>query len=66
MSSSDETALIIALIILGIIVHFIPAYVAYNRKKKNRAAILILNIFLGWTLLGWVGALVWAMTKDKE
>jgi hypothetical protein len=27
-------------------------------------AIGVLNFFLGWTLLGWIGALVWACTAD--
>jgi hypothetical protein len=44
--------------------YFIPAIVAFCRKKTNRAAILAVNIFLGWTFLGWVVALVWALAVD--
>lgn len=40
--------------------YFLPTIIAYHRRHRNLLAILILNIFLGWTLLGWVGALVWA------
>ena len=52
------------LIILGI--YLLPSVVAWNRKHNNRAAIITLNILLGWTVIGWAGALVWAMTKDVE
>ena len=52
--------------IVGIVLYFVPGVVAYNRKHNNRAAILTLNILLGWTVIGWAGALVWAMTKDVE
>jgi len=45
-------------IILAIIIYFIPAIVA--GKKQCFSGVLILNIFLGWTFLGWVGALIWA------
>lgn len=45
-------------------VYFIPAIV--GRKKANFTAIFVLNFFLGWTLLGWVIALVWACTIEKE
>jgi len=32
----------------------------------NMDAILILNLFLGWTFLGWVIALVWAFTNREK
>ncbi len=44
--------------------YIIPGVVASSRNKRNAGAIWTLNILLGWTLLGWVGALVWAMTHD--
>jgi hypothetical protein len=34
------------------------------RKKRNATAILALDLLLGWTVLGWVAALVWALTRD--
>ena len=42
--------------------YFIPTIVGH--KKQNAGAIFALNLFLGWTVLGWIVALVWAMTKD--
>lgn len=27
---------------------------------------MVLNIFLGWTFLGWLAALVWALTTDTK
>jgi Superinfection immunity protein len=32
------------------------------RGHQSTAAILVLNLLLGWTLLFWVIALVWAFT----
>ena len=54
---------IIIFAIVGLI-YFLPAIVA--NRKKNCDAIFVLNLFLGWTFLGWVIALVWAMTTEKE
>ncbi|PDT77153.1 superinfection immunity protein [Bradyrhizobium sp. C9] len=53
------------LILLGvsICIYFIPTFVASERKHQNFAAIVIVNIFLGWTFIGWVAALVWAFTQ---
>lgn len=44
--------------------YFLPFLIGYN--KKNAMAIFTLNLLLGWTLIGWVVALVWAVSKDKE
>ncbi|MFQ5882888.1 MAG: superinfection immunity protein [Candidatus Methylomirabilales bacterium] len=44
--------------------YFIPSIVGTVRDKRNIGAIFVLNIFLGWTLIGWVVALVWAVAKD--
>lgn len=44
------------------LVYLGPAIVAGLRRHPQRSAILVLNLLLGWTLLGWVAALVWAWT----
>lgn len=58
--------LLILLPILALIctAYFVPTIVAYARQKRNAGAILALNIFLGWTVIGWVVALVWALKTD--
>jgi len=52
----------ILLIFLVILIYLLPTVVGWN--KKNIGAIFLLNLFLGWTFIGWVVALVWAATKD--
>ena len=54
-----EFVVIIALIAL----YFLPTIIACKQEHKNIPAIAALNILLGWTILGWVGALVWALSK---
>ncbi|MBP9132693.1 MAG: superinfection immunity protein [Saprospiraceae bacterium] len=55
-----------ALIIIAIsfAVYFLPSIV--GRNKENSASIILLNLFLGWTFVGWVVALVWAVSKDDN
>lgn len=48
--------------ILIFIVYFLPTMAGF--KKKNRAAIFVLNLLLGWTVIGWIIALIWATTRD--
>jgi hypothetical protein len=51
-------------IIVGAIIYFLPSVIGWKKKKSD--AILLLNILLGWTLIGWVVALVWALAADPE
>lgn len=46
--------------------YFVPSMVAAERKHHNTSAIVVLNLFLGWTLVGWVVALVWANTATRS
>tara|TARA_Y100000310_G_scaffold50306_1_gene46363 strand:+ start:33 stop:296 length:264 start_codon:yes stop_codon:yes gene_type:complete len=58
--------LLTLVIIIAIpLIYFIPSIIARKRKHPNRVAILVLNLFLGWTFLGWVAALVWAFTIPR-
>ena len=50
--------------LVSLFIYFIPTIVAVSNKKRNSGAIGALNFFLGWTLIGWVVALVWAVSKD--
>ena len=48
------------------LVYFIPTIVASHRHHPQLTAIFILNLFLGWSLIGWVGALVWAVLHQQR
>lgn len=48
-------------IAIAAVVYFLPALVAASRERA-KLPIFVLNLFLGWTVLGWVVALVWAVT----
>ena len=56
-------------VVYGLIVaalYVLPYILAKIRKKENATAIGILNLFAGWTAIGWIGALVWAAMNDKK
>ncbi|MCD7785616.1 MAG: superinfection immunity protein [Oscillospiraceae bacterium] len=55
----------IILLLIGLAVYFIPTIVAVKRDHPNKVAIICVNIFLGWSFLGWVVSLVWAL-KNPE
>lgn len=53
-------------VFIAFAIYFIPLIVAYIRKHNNTAAIAVLNLVLGWTFLGWLAALLWALNSDIE
>lgn len=52
--------------IIGIFIYCIPALLAKDRKHHNTMAIAALNLLTGWTGIGWVAALIWAMTATQR
>ena len=46
------------------VLYFLPTIIGFARSKRDAGAILLLNFFLGWTAIGWVIALVWALKQD--
>jgi hypothetical protein len=57
-----SATIIISLIFLFI--YFVPAIIGSD--KKHSAGIAILNLFLGWTFIGWAIALIWAVSSEKN
>jgi hypothetical protein len=54
-------------LILLLAIYFVPWFVARSRQHHATDAIFIANLVLGWTLLGWFGALAWAaMPVERE
>ena len=54
------------LILMGIMLYFIPTIIAILKKKPNKLAISALNFFLGWSIIGWVVALVWSLSNNSS
>ena len=48
------------------VLYIVPAVTACRRSHRNAEAICALNILLGWTILGWAVALIWALCNDTK
>jgi ABC-type Na+ efflux pump permease subunit len=64
MEGSLAVLIMALLAIFSLFFYFLPSIA--GRRKRNAGAIFILNLLLGWTFIGWVVALVWALCKDPE
>lgn len=41
--------------------HFLPSIIAGVRHARNFGWILVINLLLSWTVIGWIVALIWSM-----
>lgn len=59
---------VILLFFVGLVIfaYLLPSFVALQRKHVNTDAICVLNILVGWSFIGWVAALVWALVKSDD
>lgn len=64
--ADDDTALGFGVLALVLFAYFLPTFIAASRKSAQTAAIFILNLFLGWTFLGWVIALIWSFVNSSK
>jgi Superinfection immunity protein len=54
----------IVLVPLFLIAYFIPFFIATGRKHRFSTAIGLINLLLGWTFIGWLAAIIWAVNRD--
>lgn len=50
----------------GIAIYFLPTIIGFKRNQPNKTSIFLLNLFLGWSLIGWVISLVWATKNESQ
>jgi len=48
--------------LMAMVLYFLPSLAPWG--KRNWGAIFLLNLLLGWTLIGWIVALVWGWTIE--
>jgi hypothetical protein len=63
---SHGSLLLGVLMFIALGLYIAPSVIAFNRQHLNRVPIFVLNLLLGWTLIGWVGALVWSLTNERK
>lgn len=56
---------VLGLILAGVTFYVLPSLIARSRGVADQTKIVILNIFLGWTFVGWLGALIWSLTAES-
>ena len=54
---------ILTLVVLAVLValYFLPTVVAFRRRVPNVVQVALVNFFFGWSVIGWIIALIMAV-----
>ena len=44
--------------------YWLPTLIAVVRRTPSALGVAVFNFFLGWTVIGWIVALVWALAAS--
>ncbi|HTI18291.1 MAG TPA: superinfection immunity protein [Trinickia sp.] len=60
----DEIVLQAVEVLAAVVLYFLPALVADRRKRHDLLTLALFNACLGWTVVGWIIALCWALMAN--
>jgi len=66
MESLLAIVFVLLAIVVGAALYFLPLMIAGMKHHPRLAGIGVLNFFLGWTVAGWVVALIWAVSPPPD
>jgi hypothetical protein len=55
-----------AIQLAAVLVYLAPSIIAQRYQHPKQPLILMLNVALGWTIIGWIAALVWALKAQNQ
>jgi uncharacterized membrane protein len=54
----------IVAVVGAVFLYWLPTIIAWRRDHSNTFSIGVTNLFFGWTIIGWLFALIWATTDN--
>jgi Superinfection immunity protein len=61
----EHTITVVELMLI-VILYMLPTILAYARDIPARRTVTVINIVLGWTLIVWIIAFLWALSAETE
>ncbi len=60
LGGTIAVVVVVGSVVPAIWLAFLPTLVAWGGEDQNTRSILLINLLLGWTIVGWFVALIWA------
>lgn len=67
-SNGAAVVVVVVVVVVAIGLYWIPTAVALVRRREipNVGSVVVINLFLGWTVVGWVVALAMAVRSRPQ
>ena len=52
--------------ICAVAMYFLPTIVAHQRRHVSSGAIFLVNLLLGWSIIGWIVCFAWACSGNTR
>ena len=65
-SAHGATWVLLIGLAVGVVIYFSPGFLAWALGISYLKRILLFNLLLGWTILGWMGVLIWAVLAQED
>ena len=65
VTRSSLPLLVACLVFLGCDVYLVPTWIAFHRGVVHRGSVFVVNLLLGWSVVGWVVALAMAVRSSS-
>lgn len=66
MAADVSTYMGIGTVVTAALFYLPPTIIAWVRQHPNRVSIFLLNLLLGWTVIGWFVALIWSASAIRR
>ena len=53
-------------LLFAVAMYFLPAIVAHHRQHVSAGAIFLINLLLGWSIVGWIVCFAWACSGNTR
>ena len=61
-----EVFVTLAILIMIAVFYLLPTLIASQRDTNHQGTIFFINLLFGWTILGWIAALIWAVVEQPK
>ncbi|MDB5523588.1 MAG: superinfection immunity protein [Rhizobium sp.] len=62
----EQRKSIITVVVVGLAIFLLPSWISLSRDHHNKGPIILVNLFLGFTVVGWLVALIWSVSAVKK
>ena len=56
----------VLIVLIAVAAYLLPSIIGWARGHRNERALVAFNVFTGWTVVGWVVALVWSVYNEPS